>query len=136
MWSGEFAHYMGWLIGDGSTSGSTTSSIYGSADDRAEVLPRHQDLLAEIVGFLPKPSEQSNGTVQLRCSRRPFKRFLEALGVRSVTGAGKTVPWAIEQAPPEVAAAFLRGLFDADGCVRVDHKKGCYVGLGSISTCS
>ena len=133
-WSTEFAHYLGWLVGDGSTSGPTTATIYGSADDRMEILPSHQDLLHWVNGDRPiKASEQENGTAQLRLSRRPFKRFLEALGVRSVTGRGKRVPWAIQQAPSDVAASFLRGLFDADGCVRVDAKKGSYVGLGSVS---
>ncbi|MGQ0521195.1 MAG: LAGLIDADG family homing endonuclease, partial [Actinomycetota bacterium] len=133
-WSSEFAHYLGWLVGDGSTSGATTATIYGSADDRMEVLPGHQDLLQWINGDRPlKVSEQENGTAQLRLSRRPFKRFLEALGVQSVTGREKTVPWSIQQAPSDVAASFLRGLFDADGCARVDHAKGCYVGLGSVS---
>jgi ribonucleoside-diphosphate reductase alpha chain len=133
-WSEEFAHYLGWLVGDGSTSGNTTSTIYGSAEDRDEVLPRHAELLEWVNGDRPiKLSEQANGTAQLRLGRAPFKRFLESLGVKSVTGAYKQVPWAIEQAPAFAASAFLRGLFDADGCVRVDHAKGCYVGLGSIS---
>ncbi len=133
-WTPEFAHYLGWLIGDGSTSGPSTATIYGSAEDRVEILPGHQELLQEINGGRPlKPSEQQNGTVQLRLSRRSFKRFVESLGVRSVTGEHKTVPWSIEQAPPEIGAAFLRGLFDADGCVVDNPKKGSYVGLGSIS---
>ncbi len=72
--------------------------------------------------------------MQLRIGRRQFKRFLETLGVRSVTGAHKTMPWAIEQAPPPIAAAFLRGLFDADGCAVRNDKKGSYVGLWSISS--
>ncbi|MGH9178049.1 MAG: LAGLIDADG family homing endonuclease [Acidimicrobiales bacterium] len=133
-WSSEFAHYLGWLVGDGSTSGATTATVYGSADDRMEILPSHQDLLQWVNGDRAiKVSEQANGTAQLRLSRRPFKRFLEALGVRSVTGREKTLPWSVQQAPADVAASFLRGLFDADGCVRVDAAKGCYVGLGSVS---
>jgi ribonucleoside-diphosphate reductase alpha chain len=133
-WSEEFAHYLGWLIGDGSTSGNTTSTIYGSAEDRDEILPRHAQLLEWINGDRPiKISEQANGTAQLRLGRAAFKRFLEALGVGSVKGAGKTVPWSVEQAPSFAVAAFLRGLFDADGCARLDTAKGSYVGLGSIS---
>ncbi len=134
VWSDEFAHYLGWLVGDGSTSGTSTVTIYGSADDRVEVLPAHQSLLEEINDHRPiKLSEQANGTVQLRLTRRPLKKFLEALGVKSVTGEHKTVPWSIEQAPPEIVAAFLRGLFDADGCAVSNPVKGSYVGLGSIS---
>ena len=135
VWSEEFAHYLGWLVGDGTTSGSTTATIYGSAEDRDEILPGHQQLVEWINGDRPlKASEQRNGTVQLRLSRRVFKRYLEALGVASVTGEHKSVPWSMEQAPPAIVAAFLRGLFDADGCAVINRTKGSYVGLGSISS--
>ena len=133
MWSEEFAHYMGWLIGDGSTSGSTVATIYGSEEDRREILPAHAELLDWVNCERPiKLSEQANGTAQLRLNRRAFKGFLEALGVRSVKGPEKSVPWSIEQAPTEMVAAFLRGLYDADGCV-VSTTKNRYVGLGSSS---
>jgi ribonucleoside-diphosphate reductase alpha chain len=133
-WTTEFAHYLGWLVGDGTTSGSTATTIYGSLEDRMEVLPRHAELVEWINADRPlKVSEQENGTAQLRLGRRPFRRFLEALGVKSVTGPYQSVPWAIEQAPPHIAGAFLQGLFDADGCAVVNYEKGCYVGLGSAS---
>ncbi|MGP0032214.1 MAG: LAGLIDADG family homing endonuclease [Acidimicrobiales bacterium] len=132
-WSEEFAHYLGWVIGDGSTSGTTVATIYGSEEDRAEILPRHAELLDWVNCERPiKLSEQANGTVQLRLGRRAYKGFLEALGVCSVKGPEKSVPWSVEQAPPEMVAAFLRGLFDADGCV-VSSTRNPYVGLGSAS---
>jgi ribonucleoside-diphosphate reductase alpha chain len=43
------------------------------------------------------------------------------------------VPWSILEAPVEIQAAFLQGLFDADGCARDGGDKGRYVGLGSRS---
>ena len=133
-WTSEFAHYLGWLIGDGSTSNSVVASIYGSAEDRDEILPAHAELLEWVNGDRPlKVSEQANGTAQLRMSRRAFKRFVEALGVRPVKGPEKSVPWSIEQAPEHIAASFLRGLFDADGCVVLNRVGGSYVGLGSTS---
>jgi len=132
-WTEEFAHYVGWLIGDGSTSGTMVSTIYGSEEDREEILPAHAELLDWINCERPiKLSEQANGTAQLRLSRRAFKGFLEALGVKSVKGPEKSVPWSIEQAPADMVAAFLRGLFDADGCV-VTNDGNHYVGLGSAS---
>jgi ribonucleoside-diphosphate reductase alpha chain len=132
-WTTEFAHYMGWLVGDGSTSGSIVATVYGSAEDRAEILPAHAELAQWINGDRPlKVSEQANGTAQLRISRRIVKRYIEALGVHSVKGPQKVVPWAIEQAPEFAVASFLRGLFDADGCV-VSGSKSPYVGLGSTS---
>jgi len=134
VWSDEFAHYLGWLVGDGSTSGASTVTTYGSVDDRSEVLPLHQRFLERVNDGRPiKVAEQSNGTAHLRLTRRPLKRFLEGLGVASATGERKTVPWAVEQAPPEAVAAFLRGLFDADGGVAGNSQTGPYVALASMS---
>ncbi|MDQ3680581.1 MAG: ribonucleoside-diphosphate reductase, partial [Actinomycetota bacterium] len=133
-WSPEFAHYVGWLIGDGCISSTNVAStIYGSPDDREHVLPRHMELLTEICqGAAPKPSVQANGTVQLRLGRGLAVRFLEALGVGHAKAPEKTVPWSIQEAPADILAAFLQGLFDADGCV-YDGKTTRYVGLGSAS---
>ncbi len=132
-WSEEFAHYLGWLIGDGSTSGNTVAAIYGSQEDRDEILPRHAELLDWVNCGRPiKLSEQANGTAQLRLARRAFKRFIEALGVKPVKGPEKTVPWSVERAPAEIVAAFLRGLYDADGCVVNSSQR--YVGLASSSS--
>ncbi|HZU71976.1 MAG TPA: LAGLIDADG family homing endonuclease [Acidimicrobiales bacterium] len=133
-WTEDFAHYLGWLIGHGSTSGATTSTIYGTAEDQTFVLPRHQELIEWINGDRPlKGSQQGDGTQQLLLARRPFKRFLEALGVESVTGPKKKVPWSVLQAPEHAVAAFLQGLFDADGGAVRNEDEGSYVGLGSVS---
>ncbi|HEX2192550.1 MAG TPA: LAGLIDADG family homing endonuclease, partial [Acidimicrobiales bacterium] len=132
-WSTELAHYLGWLVGDGCISGDVVTTVYGSGDDQEHVLPRHLELLRWMNGDrAPKPSVQANGTVQLRQSRRVIARFLEALGISHSKAAEKTVPWSIEQAPPDAVAAFLRGLFDADGCV-YDGSTNRYVGLASSS---
>ncbi len=132
-WSDDLAHYLGWLVGDGCISGSVASTVYGSHDEQSEIMPRHRELIARLNdGVAPKPSVQANGTVQLRASRRVIASFLEALGVRRSRAHDKVVPWAVEQAPPEILATFLRGLFDADGCVS-DRPEYRYVGLGSAS---
>ncbi len=132
-WTPELGHYLGWLVGDGCIAGDVVTSVYGNGDDQAHVLPRHLELLAWVNGDrAPTPSVQANGTVQLRQSRRVVARFLEALGISHAKAADKRVPWSVEQAPPEAVAAFLQGLFDADGCV-YDGKNSRYVGLGSAS---
>ncbi|MDP8929511.1 MAG: ribonucleoside-diphosphate reductase [Actinomycetota bacterium] len=132
-WNDDFAHYLGWLVGDGSISGNVVSTIYGSVEEQEHVLPRHQKLVAWFNGDrVSTPSVQANGTVQLRQSRRVIVRFLTTLGVSGKRAAEKVVPWAIQQAPHDAVTAFLRGLFDADGCVHdgLDYR---YVGLGSRS---
>jgi ribonucleoside-diphosphate reductase alpha chain len=134
-WTPELGHYLGWLVGDGSaTRDQTLSAVYRSADDRQFVLPRHRELVTSINGGVtPKPTVQTNGTIQQRLGRRPVVSFFRALGLAAVKGPSKSVPWSVMQAPPEIAASFLQGLFDADGCVRGDDQKGSYVGLDSAS---
>ncbi|MEK7425402.1 MAG: LAGLIDADG family homing endonuclease [Actinomycetota bacterium] len=132
-WTDELGHYLGWLVGDGTISGEVATTVYGSADDINDIMPLHRLLLTAINdGTVPKPSEQPNGTVQLRASRRAFVAQLRALGVSNGRATDKVVPWSVLEAPSEVAGAFLRGLFDADGCV-YDGAKSRYVGLGSAS---
>lgn len=133
-WSEELAHYLGWLIGDGSFSDRGAVTIYGSELEIRELLPVHRDLLTSWSGFEPKPSVQPNGTQQLRLMRKAFVDYLSALGVAKAKSADKRVPNSVLQAPEKCLAAFLRGLFDADGCVVNNLKKGTrYVGLGSRS---
>src|SRR6266496_2977700 len=132
-WDPEFAHLLGWLVGDGSFSGNVISAIYGSAEDREAILPGHQGLFTQLNGGRgPKISVQANGTVQLRLSRRALASFFEALGLKRVKAAEKDVPWSILQAPTDIVGAFLRGLFDADGTV-VNGATTRYVGLASRS---
>src|SRR5688500_20202294 len=77
-----------------------------------------------------------NGTVQLRAGSDAVREFFRGLGVTSARAHEKRVPRALFTAPTEVQAAFLRGLFGADGCVsRVEAgKANRYVGLGSRSS--
>ncbi len=132
-WSPELAHYLGWLVGDGCISGDVVSTVYGSDEEQSQILPMHQGIATWMNGdATPKPSVQANGTMQLRQSRRVIARFFEALGVSRKKSAEKKVPDAIYQAPSEIVAGFLRGLFDADGCV-YDGAHYRYVGLGSAS---
>jgi ribonucleoside-diphosphate reductase alpha chain len=135
-WDPEFAHYLGWLVGDGSIDGrdSTAATVYGSSVEQETVLPRHHALLTKITGFESKPSQQANGTMQLRATRRAFGEFLRGLGVSGGRAPEKSVPYAIFEAPEDALVSFLQGLFDADGCVVNQQSNGTrYVGLGSRS---
>jgi ribonucleoside-diphosphate reductase alpha chain len=135
-WSPDFAHYLGWLIGDGciQAGNRVPVTVYGSAEDQEFVLPRHHELLTKITRFEGKPSVQANGTLQLRVTRAAFGRFLHALGVAEGRAPDKVVPDAVFEAPEDAVVAFLQGLFDADGCVVSQESNGTrYVGLGSRS---
>jgi ribonucleoside-diphosphate reductase alpha chain len=135
-WTPEFAHYLGWMVGDGFVSErlEVAGTVYGSAEDQELVLPAHRSLVTAMhAGFESRINMQANGTQQLRIGRKAFARYFSALGLSTRRAAHKVVPWTMFQAPPDIAAAFLRGLFDADGCARDGGDKGRYVGLGSSS---
>ncbi len=135
-WTTELAHYLGWMVGDGFVSErlEVAGTVYGSAEDQELILPAHQSLVSAMHGgFESRISVQPNGVQQLRIGRKAFSRYFSALGLSTGRAAHKVVPWTMFQAPPDIAAAFLRGLFDADGCVRDGGDKGRYVGLGSRS---
>ena len=136
-WTSDFAHLLGWLVGDGSFNALTNNAtwIYATAEEQESILPLHQRLLVEICdGDVPKPAVMSNGTVQLRAGRGAFTVFLSQLGLSSVKSHQKRVPESIFHAPDDIAAAFLRGLFDTDGTVVSSEAKGNdYVGLDSSS---
>ncbi|MEW6153003.1 MAG: LAGLIDADG family homing endonuclease [Actinomycetota bacterium] len=114
-WSPELAHYLGWLVGNGSLTGEVATTAYGRGDGQADALSRHFDLLGGIGGDRPAaPAIEADGTVRLRQSSRVLARLLQSLGAGPGT-ADATVPWSVEQAPGEVVLAFLTGLFESTG---------------------
>ncbi len=132
-WTEEFAHYLGWLVGDGSVTDKIVVTVYGSTEEQQTTMVLHQELLTEINGgFELKPTKLQNGTYQLRIGRNAFRRFVKGLGVSQAKAGDKRIPWSIFEAPKPIVAAFLRGLYDADGCVRYGDTTR-YVGLGSVS---
>jgi ribonucleoside-diphosphate reductase alpha chain len=132
-WSEEFAHYLGYLVGDGCVAANgTLATVYGGEEERSVILPRHRALAEAMTGAAIKPAEHKHGTLSLRVNRSMVTRFFEFLGLERVRAHEKHIPEAVFDAPDEAAAAFLRGLFDADGCV-VDTGDSRYVGLASSS---
>ncbi len=133
-WTPELAGYLGWLLGDGCLTTAGAVTVYAGGWEQEDLLPQHQALLAGVTGVEVKPSVQANGTMQLRAMRGRFATFLEMLGVTRSRAAAKVVPASLYEAPEYALSAFLRALFDADGCVVDQEAKGTrYVGLGSRS---
>jgi ribonucleotide reductase alpha subunit len=133
-WSEELGELTGHLIGDGCLTNAQTNWIYGGDDIADGLSDRHEALLREVIGGVSR-QEMPNGTVQLRAGSKAVRELFLGIGVTSARAHEKRVPRAIFTAPTEVQAAFLRGLFGADGCVsRVEGGKAHrYVGLASRS---
>jgi ribonucleoside-diphosphate reductase alpha chain len=134
-WSDELGELTGHLIGDGCLTDEKTTWIYGGDDIADGLADKHEAQLREVIGGISR-QEMENGTVQLRAGSSAVRELFLGLGVTAARAHDKRLPGAIFTAPTEVQAAFLRGLFGADGCVsRVEAggKANRYVGLGSRS---
>ena len=134
-WSEGLGELLGHLLGDGCITDGSSVWIYGGDDVADGLASSHAGMLTELIGGISR-CEMGNGTVQLRAGSAAVRDLLRGLGASSAKAAGKRVPESVFAAPTDVQAAFLRGLFGADGCVsRVETggKANRYVGLGSRS---
>jgi ribonucleoside-diphosphate reductase alpha chain len=134
-WSEGLAELTGHLVGDGWLTDVQTGWVYGGDDLTDGLADAHEGMLRELIGGISR-QEMDNGTVQLRAGSEAVRELFRGIGVTSARAHSKRVPAGIFTAPTEVQAAFLRGLFGADGCVsRVETggKANRYVGLGSRS---
>jgi ribonucleoside-diphosphate reductase alpha chain len=134
-WSEGLGELTGHLVGDGWLTDVQTGWVYGGDDIQDGLADAHEGLLGELIGGVSR-QEMDNGTVQLRAGSEAVRELFRGLGVTSARAHDKRVPEGIFTAPTEVQAAFLRGLFGADGCVsRVEAggKANRYAGLGSRS---
>ncbi len=133
-WSEGLGELLGHLVGDGCMTDASTVWVYGG-DDYLDGLPgSHDALLHELVGGASWQT-MDNGTYQLRVGSGDVRELMRGLGVTTARAHDKRAPASIFTSPPEVQAAFLRGLFGADGCVSAspDEKATRYAGLGSRS---
>ncbi|CAN5604753.1 hypothetical protein BH20ACT18_BH20ACT18_03450 [soil metagenome] len=130
-WSEGLAEITGHLIGDGWLTDVQTGWVYGDDDLRDGLAESHEGLLTELIGGVSQQA-MDNGTFQLRAGASAVREFFRGLGVTSARAHDKRVPSAVFSAPVEIQAAFLRGLFGADGCVSWTATNR-YAGLGSTS---
>jgi ribonucleoside-diphosphate reductase alpha chain len=134
-WSAELGELTGHLVGDGCMTDVSSVWTYGGDDIEDGIADWHAEQLTKLMGGVSR-QEMDNGTVQLRVGSEAVRELLRGIGVTSARAHDKRVPAAVFTAPGEVQAAFLRGLFGADGCVaRVESggKASRYAGLGSRS---
>jgi ribonucleoside-diphosphate reductase alpha chain len=134
-WSEGLAELTGHLVGDGWLTDTQTGWVYGPDDVRDGLAEAHEGMLEELIGGVSR-QQMDNGTLQLRAGSVSVRELFRGLGVSSSRSHEKRVPESVFTAPSDVQAAFLRGLFGADGCVsRVESagKANRYVGLGSRS---
>lgn len=108
---------LGWFLGDGWLTSETTSGILFSDQDE-EAFHSLKPVWDRFVGREYAVQVQPTGVRQIGCEKRSaVKRFLDR-GFSVGTALTKRLPSYIREAEPNRQAAFLRGLFGADGTVR------------------
>lgn len=109
----ELAEFLGLLTGDGHIS--EVKRVLGLTSGDLEQAQRFLHLAQELFG-LEGVLTKDDGRYRALLYSQDLADFLMALGLSSGPAARhKQVPACILQSPESVVAAFLRGLFDADG---------------------
>jgi replicative DNA helicase len=120
--SPDRALLLGWLTGDGHFGGSPTLTVATAYEAAAAVtLAQSAFALQPIV----KPERASTTALRVimttgrmcGAGENPLTNWLRRLGVWKSTGERKHVPDELFAQCDAVVAAFLRGIFHADGCL-------------------
>jgi ribonucleoside-diphosphate reductase alpha chain len=140
-WTEDLAYLLGYAVGDGSYTNHRKPNV---AHSKRLDLHMHSSEAPELVAIFSRVTQSILGhecTVKQRAGTHhcwvsifaaPFQRLLHQLGLQPEKGVAKHVPEPIFHAPKEITAAFLRGLFDADGTVSNPSQRPL-ISLSSIS---
>jgi len=107
----DYAYLLGLLVGDGNYTGY---GVIWIAAPEAEEKRNIQNLFKRLFG---KKGEIYEHKVFI--AGVEMRAYLEYLGLGYHRAWEKEVPWSIFRAPKKVMSAFLRGLFDTDGTIRI-----------------
>ena len=111
----KWGNLLGYLVGDGTWGDDHAISV---TVEHPETWTHLRNLFSELLGE-PRiqMDERTSNTGRLEfCSVRA-RRFLDAIGWKlGCARDEKMIPWAILRSPRQVVCAFLRGLFETDGC--------------------
>ena len=125
----RLGNLLGYLVGDGTWGDKHAVSVTVEHPETWVYLTKQ---FTEIFG-VPRTQmdERTENTGRLEfCSVRA-RRFLDAIGWKiDCTRDSKMIPWSILRSPKSVVCAFLRGLFETDGCA---EKNGSSVTFSSAS---
>lgn len=109
----EFAFWLGYLWGDGFISDQRIGFAVAHASPMLEEAPR---LFQDLFGLTLRTEQKENDrSVVLVTRSAALVNWLELNGLTKNKAPELEIPRAIRQAPRQVLAAFLRGLFETDG---------------------
>ncbi len=115
----ELAFFIGYLVGDGFIArGEKDYRVGVSVAHSSYLLDEMELLVASLFGDqvrVHRQQKEGDASVTFIIDNRALKEFFLLNGVEKASSTEAFVPRIIRQSPLEVVAAFLRGLFEADG---------------------
>ena len=112
----DLAEWLGLFIGDGTARDSGVRVAFDDSDP--DLLDHWVELTESVFGFEPTAGPHHNGECFVgRASRRDLTDFLDRNDLLKTDSRTATVPTAVLRSGRSGVAAFLRGLFEADGTV-------------------
>ena len=110
----DTAEFIGYLTGDGSFEQSGIRLVVNEED--TDLFNYLENKCIKLFGFVSGTSQPNKGVYTQRLHSRPLGRWF------GIIGASKEhVPFDLLRSRKSVVAAFLRGLFESDGCVTTDR---------------
>lgn len=113
----ELAFFIGYLTGDGFIASQENDHRVGvSVAHQSYLMKEMPTLMERVFGIRPKiQQKEGDRSVTLVLDNRAVKEFLLMNGFGKGRSHQASMPRLIRQSPPNVAGAYLRGLFEADG---------------------
>ncbi len=121
----EFAFFLGYLTGHGFVAQGENDHRVGVAVANHSYLIEEMPRLMEQLFGVHVQRKPGEGSTIFVIDHRVVKEFLQINGLGKGRGAEACVPRLIRLSPPSVVAAYLRGLFEADGIVVRGHPVLC-----------
>lgn len=111
------AHLLGMLVGDGHLGKEASIELTKGAAD-ADVVEATRDRMADVFGYkMALRDDDSPSSLRVVGNSAYVRTFFDWCGLGAARAREKCIPWRVMQSPLTVQAAFLQGLFDADGGV-------------------
>jgi ribonucleoside-diphosphate reductase alpha chain len=114
----DLAFFLGYMAGDGFMTAKEGDWRLGVAVSHDSYLIEEMPAVIERLfrgAHVRVQQKENDASLAYVVSNRAVKEFLIINGFAKTRSAETSIPRLIRQSPPQVVAAFLRGLFEADG---------------------
>jgi len=122
----DLALFLGFIVSEGHIRQPSTIQF---ANKDIEIIDTYMALVRGLFSktpniryIVPLKYGEDSGYYDTQLSSVIVRKYLENLGLDYCLSKDKTIPFSILQSPLQVICAFLKGLFEGDGCIHRNYK--------------